>query len=133
LISLIMLVSGACSLTMGWALGWPFRALVTLALFYGLMVTAESAILSTSIAESAEPQYLGRTMALQSTVGFSAGALAPAVFGAVLDLAPKLGRPAPEAWGWAFTILAAGVLIGPLAVGFRERPGAPGAPSVIHK
>lgn len=133
LISLIMLVSGACSLTMGWALGWSWSALVTLALFYGLMVTAESAILSTSIAESAEPQYLGRTMALQSTVGFSAGALAPTVFGIVLDLVAKLGRPATEAWGWAFTVLAAGVLIGPLAVGFRERPGAPGAPSVIHK
>ena len=121
LISAIMLVSGACSLTLGWALGWPFGALVTLALFYGVMVTAESAILSTSIAESAEPAYLGRTMALQSTVGFSSGALAPAVFGAVLDLAAKLGRPAAETWGWAFTLLAAGVLVGPLVVGFKER------------
>ena len=124
LISAIMLVSGACSLTLGWALGWGFEPLVTLALFYGLMVTAESAILSTSIAESAEPAYLGRTMALQSTVGFSSGALAPAVFGGVLDLASKLGRPPAETWGWAFTILAAGVLAGPLVVGFKERrPG----------
>jgi MFS family permease len=127
LISAIMLVSGACSLTLGWALGWPFGALVTLALFYGIMVTAESAILSTSITESAEPAYLGRTMALQSTVGFSAGAVAPAVFGGVLDLASKLGRPAAETWGWAFTLLAAGVLVGPLVVGFKERA------SVIHK
>ncbi|MBI2153739.1 MAG: MFS transporter [Candidatus Rokubacteria bacterium] len=127
LISAIMLVSGACSLTLGWAIGWPFGALVTLALFYGIMVTAESAILSTSIAESAEPAYLGRTMALQSTVGFSAGALAPAVFGGVLDLATKLGRPAAETWGWAFTLLAAGVLVGPLVVGFKERG------SVIHR
>ncbi len=121
LISTVMLVSGACSLALGWALGWPFGALVTLALFYGLMVTAESAILSTSIAESAEPAYLGRTMALQSTVGFSAGALSPAAFGAVLDLAAKLGRPAGETWRWGFTLLAAGVLVGPLVVGFRGR------------
>ncbi|MBI3028624.1 MAG: MFS transporter [Candidatus Rokubacteria bacterium] len=120
LISTIMLVSGACSLNLGWALGWSFGALVTLALFYGIMVTADSAILSTSITESAAPAYLGRTMALQSTVGFSAGALAPAVFGAVLDLATKLGRPAVETWGWAFTLLAAGVLVGPLVVGFKE-------------
>jgi MFS family permease len=133
LISAIMLVSGACSLTMGWAVGWGFNALVTLALFYGLMVTAESAILSTSIAESAEPAYLGRTMALQSTVGFSSGALAPAVFGGVLDLASGLGRPAMEAWGWAFTLLAAGVLIGPLAVGFKERTAAPPGGSVVHR
>lgn len=133
LISTIMLVSGACSLTMGWTLGWPFGALVTLALLYGLMVTAESAILSTSIAESTEPRHLGRTMAVQSAVGFSAGAMAPAVFGAVLDLAGRLGRPTTEAWGWAFMILAAGVLIGPLAVGFTARLGAPEAASVIHK
>lgn len=133
LISVIMLVSGACSLSLGWVLGWSFGALVTLALFYGLMVTAESAILSTSIAESAEPRYLGRTMALQSTVGFSAGALAPAVFGVVLDLASRLGRPATEAWGWAFTLLAAGVLVGPLVVGFTESRGAPAAASVVDK
>jgi MFS family permease len=120
LISAIMLLSGACSLAMGWALNWPFTALVALALVYGLMVTAESSILSTSIAESAEPAYLGRTMAVQSTVGFSAGGLAPAVFGAVLDLAPRLGRPRGEAWGWAFTLLAAGVLIGPLTVGWSD-------------
>lgn len=133
LISAIMLVSGACSLTMGWAVGWGFNALMTLALFYGLMVTAESAILSTSIAESAEPASLGRTMALQSTVGFSSGALAPAVFGGVLDLAAKLGRPSAESWGWAFTLLAAGVLIGPLAVGFKERTAAPPGGSVVHR
>lgn len=133
LISAIMLVSGACSLTMGWAVGWGFNALVALALFYGLMVTAESAILSTSIAESAEPAYLGRTMALQSTVGFSSGALAPAVFGGVLDLASGLGRSAMEAWGWAFTLLAGGVLIGPLAVGFKERSATPPAGSVVHR
>jgi len=133
LISVIMLVSGACSLGIGWALGWPFGALVVLALFYGLMVTAESSILSTSIAESAEPAYLGRTMALQSTVGFSAGALAPAVFGGVLDLAARLGRPAAEAWGWAFTLLAAGVLIGPLAVGFTGPRAVPSAGSVVHR
>ncbi len=123
LISVIMLVSGACSLTLGWALQWPFGALVTLALFYGIMVTADSAILSTSITESAEPAYLGRTMALQSTVGFSSGALAPAVFGVVLDLTTNLGRPTHETWGWAFTLLAAGVLVGPLVVGFKERGG----------
>ncbi len=31
------------------------------------------------------------------------------------------GRPPAETWGWAFTILAAGVLTGPLVVGFKER------------
>ncbi len=43
---------------------------------------------------------------------------------------PKLGRPPAETWGWAFTILAAGILTGPLVVGFKERSRPP---SVIHK
>lgn len=120
LISGVMLVSAACSLGIGWALHWPFRALVLLALFYGLIVTAESSVLSTSIAETAEPAYLGRTMALQSAVGFGAGALAPAAFGVVLDLAVTLGAGGDAAWGWAFTLLGVGVLVGPLAVGWKE-------------
>lgn len=120
LISTIMLISGACSLGIGWALAWPFWALVLLGLFYGLMVTAESTILSTSITESAEPAYLGRTMALQSTVGFTAGAASPAVVGVVLDLAVKFGATGQAAWGWAFGLLGVGVLVGPLAVGWKE-------------
>ncbi len=127
LISGIMLISGICSLGIGWALSWPFWALVLLGLFYGLIVTAESSILSTSIAETAEPAYLGRTMALQSAVGFTAGALAPAAFGAVLDLAAKFGATADQAWGWAFTLLGIGVLAGPLAVGLKK-PSRKGQP-----
>jgi MFS family permease len=105
---------------MGWALRWPFGGLVALGLLYGIMITAESAIISTGIAESAEPPYLGRTMALQSTVGFTAGALGPVVFGWMLDLAPRLGSSTDAAWIWAFTVLGAGALLGPLAVGFTE-------------
>lgn len=120
LISAFMLVSAACSLTMGWALRWPFGGLVALGLLYGIMITAESAIISTGIAESAESPYLGRTMALQSTVGFTAGALGPVVFGWMLDLAPRLGSSADAAWIWAFTVLGAGAALGPLAVGFKE-------------
>jgi MFS family permease len=59
-------------------------------------------------------------MALQSTVGFTAGALGPVVFGWMLDLAPRLGSSADAAWIWAFTVLGAGAVLGPLAVGFKE-------------
>jgi len=76
-ISILMLLSACCSLAIGWGLGWPFPALVALGLVYGILITAESAIVSTGIADAAEPAYLGRTMALQSTVGFTAGALSP--------------------------------------------------------
>ena len=112
LISTVMSVSGVCSLVIGWGLQWPFALLVTVALVYSFIVTAESAVVSTGITEQAEPAALGRTMALQSTIGFTTAALAPAGFGLVLDLS--------QTWGWAFTLLGAGVLVGPLTLGFRE-------------
>lgn len=120
LISAFMLLSAICSFAMGWALHWPFGLTVAMGLCYGVMVTAESAIISTGIAESSEPSYLGRTMALQSMVGFSAGALGPVAFGWMLDRAPRLGASEDAAWIWAFALLGAGALLGPLAVGFKE-------------
>jgi MFS family permease len=119
-ISIVMLLSAACSLTIGWGLSWPFTALVALGLLYGILVTAESAMISTGIADVAEPAYLGRTMALQSSAGFAAGALGPAVFGAMLDWAPALGASADSRWLWAFGALGLVALAGPLAVGFKD-------------
>lgn len=119
-ISIVMLLSAACSLTIGWGLAWPFAALVALGLLYGVLVTAESAMVSTGIADVAEPAYLGRTMALQSSAGFAAGALGPAVFGAMLDWAPALGASAGSRWLWAFGALGLVALAGPLAVGFKD-------------
>jgi MFS family permease len=119
-ISVIMLLSAATSLAIGWGLRWPFAALVTFGLLYGVLVTAESAIVSTGIADVADPVYLGRTMALQSAVGFTAGALGPAAFGAVLDGAPALGASPDSRWLWAFGVLGAAALAGPLAVRFKE-------------
>jgi MFS family permease len=120
LTSSFMLVSAACSFTVGWALHWPWPALVALGLLYGILVTSESAIVSTGIAEAAEPRYLGRTMALQSTLGFASGAVSPAAFGLVLDLVPRLGGSLDAAWIAAFALSALVALVGPLAVGFKE-------------
>jgi len=119
-ISVLMLISASCSLAIGWGLAWPYPTLVAVGLIYGIIITSESAIVSTGIAEAAEPAYLGRTMALQSTVGFTAGALAPWAVGLVLDWAPRWGASAGGKWIWGFGLLGAVALLGPLAVGFKE-------------
>ena len=119
-ISTVMLLSAGCSLVIGAGLHWPFAALVALGLLYGVLVTAESAMVSTGIADAAEPSHLGRTMALQSSAGFAAGALGPAVFGAMLDWAPALGASPDARWVWAFGVLGVVALAGPLAVGFKD-------------
>lgn len=119
-ISVLMLLSAACSLLIGWGLTWPFSALVALGLLYGVLITSESAIVSTGIAEAAEPTYLGRTMALQSTVGFTAGALSPWAVGLVLDWAPRWGASAEATWIWGFGLLGVVALVGPITVRFKD-------------
>jgi len=125
-ISILMLLSACCSLAIGWGLAWPFPALVALGLLYGVLITSESAIVSTGIADAAVPSHLGRTMALQSTVGFTSGALSPWAVGLVLDWAPRWGASPGAAWIWAFGLLGVVALVGPVAVRFKEFTRRPG-------
>jgi MFS family permease len=69
--------------------------------------------------------FLGRTMALQSSIGFACGALGPAAFGAMLDWAPRLGTSSDGKWIFAFGLLGLFALAGPLAVGFGDARVAP--------
>lgn len=60
-----------------------------------------------------------RNMAMHSTVGFSLSALGAWGIGIALDFA---GGPSnPGAWTAAFTLLAVGILLGPLALYCRTR------------
>jgi len=60
-------------------------------------------------------EILGRVLGVYSFLGFSAGAIAPLVFGAVLDTAgPSSPGPAgakTARWAWAFATLALGSLV----------------------
>lgn len=119
-IIVVMLGSGILSLLIGWTREWPFILVLILAILYGFMVTGESSVLSTGVTELAHPGGLGRTMALQSLLGWGAASLSPIAFGYVLDYtnpADALNRfgYVPN-WGWAFMILGIGGLMGPLII-----------------
>jgi len=119
-ITVVMLGSGLLSLLFGWTRTFPFWLVLILAILYGFMVTGESSVLSTGITELAHPSGLGRTMALQSLLGFGAASISPILFGYILDLtnpADALTRYGyvPN-WGWAFMILGVGGLMGPLVI-----------------
>ena len=78
--------------------------------------------LTSGMSQSAVPANRGATMALHSTVGFGTSALGAWGTGVALDAA---GGPASST-GWlaAFSLLAAGVLIGPVALRWSRRPAA---------
>jgi len=108
-IVVFLTASAAFSATIGWTPPLGLGVVLPLAVLYGLLVTADSSTLSTAVAESAEPDALGATMAVQSGLGFLVTAISPPLFGAILDLTGG-------AWGWAFLSLGAVALLGVLAV-----------------
>ena len=117
-IIVVMLGSGLFSLLIGWMRAFPFPLVLFLCILYGFLVTGESSVLSTGVTELAHPGGLGRTMALQSVLGFGAASISPIVFGYVLDLTNPMDALTrfgyvPN-WGWAFGLLGLGGLAGPL-------------------
>jgi len=108
-IVLFLTASAIVSATIGWTAPLGLSVVLALAILYGLLVTADSSTLSTAVAESADPEALGATMAVQSSLGFLVTAISPPLFGAILDLTNGV-------WGWAFLSLGAAAAAGVLAV-----------------
>ena len=120
----MMLVSSACSFAFGWMLAAPLLLIVVVGSVYGFSALGDSPVYSTGITETVKPERLGSALAVRSLLGFGAGAVAPIVFGRVLDLYG--GRSAGAAgWGWAFSVLGAGSVLGlGCMLWLRRLPGA---------
>jgi MFS family permease len=109
-------VSLALSFSIGWLISVPIALLVALACLHNFAAIADSSTHSTVLAECVPPHYLGVAYAVRSVVGFGAGVVSPVVFGWALDLAGG-GRTSTDAfaWGVAWSTLALGALLGPVA------------------
>ena len=119
------ILSGACSLVIGWCFGAPFWIVLTVATLYGIFVASDSGALSTGVTELADPSALGATLAVQSCLGFLAAAVSPAAVGWLLDRLTPTGAgtvaASPWQWGPAFGLLGLGVLFGPVSmIGLRR-------------
>jgi MFS family permease len=113
--------STVCSLAMGWFVALPVAVVVAVGAAYGFTSLGDSPVLSVALTEAVRPSYLGAALALRSLLGFGAGALAPVVFGVVLDATNAPGG-GPSSWGWAFSALGLGGLIATAcAYGLRRR------------
>ncbi|MBI3030939.1 MAG: MFS transporter [Candidatus Rokubacteria bacterium] len=108
----MMTMSTLCSFTFGWLLTAPLIVVVLVGLVYGFSAIGDSPVYSTGITEVVEPAHLGSVLAVRSLLGFGAGAVAPLVFGTVLDLTDGRAGPAGGVWGWAFAVLGIGGFLG---------------------
>jgi predicted MFS family arabinose efflux permease len=118
-ISAVMFASAAVALLIGFFADKSPWLLLPLILIYALTVPADSGALTSRMSMSAEPSYRGATMAMHSTVGFSLSALGAWAVGVALDAAG--GPLSSTAWMAAFSVLAAGILLGPLALYWSRR------------
>lgn len=119
----IFALSGACSLAIGWLIGFPWPLIVAVSVIYGWAIAADSAIYSTAVTEVSEPSRLGSTMAVHSFLGFMGGVIGPIAAGAILDISPATLK-----WGITFSATAALALIALIALS-RLRSIAPTRPA----
>jgi hypothetical membrane protein len=113
-ISAVMFGSALVALLIGVFADQPPWFLLPLMMIYALTVPADSGALTSGMAMAANPDYRGATMAMHSTVGFGLSALGAWSVGIALDAAG--GPMNASAWLVAFSVLAAGILLGPLAL-----------------
>lgn len=107
-----------------WTFPWVIVVVVSLAAAF--FSNADSAVISTTLTEVVPTNYLGRTLAIYSFFGFTAGSISPFIFGAALDFANandptamNIGSP----WSWGFATLALGSLAGLLIAVVFYRSG----------
>jgi MFS family permease len=102
-----MAISGTCALLTPFVFGAAPVVVIGLFVVWGVTVVADSAQFSTMVTETADDEYRGTALALQTAVGF------------LLTLVTIKGVPVlADNWGWqwAFPILAIGPAFGVLAM-----------------
>jgi MFS family permease len=116
-----MCIAGAIAIAIAFATGASPRLLLALLLVYSLAIPADSGALTSGMSGSAHPDYRGATMALHSTVGFGLSAAGGWATGLALDAGG--GMDTQSGWLLAFIVMAAGGLLGPLAIWWaRQAP-----------
>ncbi|CAN7566518.1 MFS transporter [Bradyrhizobium sp. LjRoot220] len=118
-ITAVMLSSAFVALLIGAFADKSPWLLLPLVLAYAITVPADSGALTSGMTMAADPKFRGATMAVHSTVGFSLSALGAWALGVALDAAG--GPTSASAWTAAFAVLAAGILLGPVALYWSRR------------
>ncbi|WP_131106681.1 MFS transporter [Ornithinimicrobium sufpigmenti] len=105
--SLSMWVSGSCALVIGWLADGPVWLVIAIGLIWGFSIIPDSPQYSALVTQVADQRYVGSTLTLQMALGYI-------VTIPVVWLTPLLY--ARVGWGWTFTLLALGPMVGLIAM-----------------
>jgi MFS family permease len=109
-ITIVMFVSAALGMILGFSAALPYLLVAFLAILYGITIVGDSASLTAGVVAAAPAGYRGTTLAVHSTIGFCSAFLGPLAVGVVLDFFGGNSL----AWGMGFLCMAAGCLLGPV-------------------
>ncbi|MDQ4143683.1 MAG: MFS transporter [Actinomycetota bacterium] len=101
--SLMMGISAACCLLIGFTFDGPTWLVVVVGLVWGFSVVADSAQFSAMVTEYADARYVGTALTLQLALGFTLTVV-------TIWLLPWLEDQI--SWRWAFAVLAVGPILG---------------------
>ena len=118
-LTLLMLASALVAIGIACSMSAPPIVLLALLTAYAFTVPSDSGALTSGMTMSAEPSHKGATMALHTTVGFGLSAAGAWGAGFVLDLAG--GPSTASGWSALFALLAASIVLGPLALKWSQR------------
>ncbi len=116
-------IATCCSFGFGWMVAWPAFLLTLVGVIYYFTALGDSPVLTTALSETVDPGILGAVLAMRMLLGFIAGAIAPVVFGLVLDLTNT--GTIIENWGWAFVSLGVGGLLATLCAYYYQGNTSP--------
>ncbi|WP_300300405.1 MFS transporter [Ferrovibrio sp.] len=122
---LIMGISGAMGVLMGFTAVLPAWVVLLYCAVYFVFICGDSGALTSGMMAAAEPEHRGSTMALHSALGFGISVLGPLCVGFALDQAERAaGGQGVASWGVGLAVMGIGALIGPLALYWAGRRGA---------
>jgi MFS family permease len=98
-----LIISGACSLVIGFTYGQSIWLTLVISFIWGMSVIADSAQFSAAVSEVAEAEYVGTALTFQMCIGFLI-----TIFS--INLVPVIQRTI--GWEWVFAILALGPVFG---------------------
>lgn len=112
---LSLVLSGGAAVTLALVRTSPLPVVLAVAAFWGFWVIADSAQFSALVTESADPRYVGSAVSFQLALGY-------VTTSATIWLVPEVA--AASSWSAALLVLAAGPVVGVLAMAayLRGRP-----------
>jgi MFS family permease len=112
----MMIVSGACALSIGLAFNGPAWLFIAILVIWGVSVIGDSAQFSAMVTELADQRFVGTALSVQLGLGFALTVVAISLMPRMADF---LGS-----WRWAFLMLVPGPVIGASAMLLLRRSPA---------